>query len=87
MKSYKLKLTTIVITIIVTIQLIVNIDIVGFGTANIGWDIIHKGLFGENVTLDFSARENGVLFMLVFLILIAFIYILFRIYKVVFKKS
>ena len=62
------------ILIIVVIPLLDSTALMGIGVPNIGWDIIRKVFFCQYVTADFSSRDNGILFMLIFLILIAFIY-------------
>lgn len=87
MKNKKYKVTTFLILIIVIISLLDTSALMGIGSPNIGWDIINQGFYGQYISADFSSRENGVLLMFIFLILIALIYILMRIYKVIFKKK
>lgn len=87
MKNKKYKISTFLILIIIIISLIDTTATIGLGGPNIGWDIINEGLYGQYLTADFSGREFGVVLMFIFLILIALIYILVRIYKAIFKKE
>ena len=87
MKNITYKIFTVLILIIVVIMLLDSTSLMGIGATNIGWDLIHEGTFGQYVTADFTARDNGILFMFAFLLLIAFIYILSRIYKAISKRK
>lgn len=87
MKNIKYKASTFSILIIVIISLLDTKALMGIGSPSIGWDIINEGLYGQYITADFSGREIGVVLMFIFLILIALIYILVRIYNAIINKE